>query len=75
MSKNELHRSGEHRRCGFANGARELQNSADDKGMQKGGTGISSRTSQRGISYSFIVFSRISAASDTARLRKIQAPR
>ena len=24
MSKNELHRSGEHRRCGFANGAREL---------------------------------------------------
>ena len=24
MSKNELQRSGEHRRCGFANGAREL---------------------------------------------------
>ena len=24
MSKNELRRSGEHRRCDFANGAREL---------------------------------------------------
>ena len=24
MSKNELQRSGEHRRCGFANGAGEL---------------------------------------------------